>query len=680
MRRLFQNFGESDYDRPNRKWLCGLGEEGCACPLGPTASGKCPERAECQPKQQDDRWHCNRSTLRGGSCEESDGGPTPDGVCCRVNRCQPLRSVRSIRSRIGIGAALFLLGLLLFLWGSPVQNEVLAPGALTSHHAQLLTGPAWSNRCASCHPDGNNTATVTPVSLEQAADASAEQLPTTQSALCLDCHDKTMERSHALMAHGLPPEQLMRTGSNNRAGMGDGSLLDTLSTALLGDACRELACATCHQEHHGADHNLLAISDGRCQACHAEQFDHFAGNHPDFDNWPFRRRTRIAFNHVSHEGKHFVSKGKSFDCARCHQDDATRDHKVMASYEQSCAECHDDDIKRSTAEGWPLIALPMIDTEALADAGHTIDWPAAASGDFDGMLPIPTKLVLAADPNALQAMRELGVDFDFFDVDPDDPNDLAAAAQLTKSLKELLLRLRQEGQQAIAKGQPERANPERANPERANLVAGFPTAVAEEAYGRWIAQQTNPGDTKTRFDKVSQHPSGGWFVDDATLSIRYAPQGHADPVLKAWIDLAASLEDQPELQKAALAELAGPTSAGQCVLCHSIEHTGSNLSGTEPSGSLIVNWHALDPSDQPRGFTKFSHRPHTTQSQLADCTHCHSFDRTLSQVDAYLSHSPQDFTSHFLPVTKSTCTECHQPHAATSNCTQCHNYHVDHAQ
>ncbi|MEM6330297.1 MAG: hypothetical protein AAF790_08615, partial [Planctomycetota bacterium] len=151
---------------------------------------------------------------------------------------------------------------------------------------------------------------------------------------------------------------------------------------------------------------------------------------------------------------------------------------------------------------------------------------------------------------------------------------------------------------------------------------------------------------------------------------RYVPAGHADPLLRAWIDLAASLgPDKHGLRDAVLAELAGPGAAGGCITCHSIERDAAD--------TLRVNWRGLDASQRPRSFTKFSHRPHLTQPVLQDCSYCHRLDPGAPRQPApYASLQTDDFVSQFLPVTKDACAVCHQPRAAGDSCTQCHNYHV----
>ena len=66
---------------------------------------------------------------------------------------------------------------------------------------------------------------------------------------------------------------------------------------------RDLYCATCHQEHKGVNFNLNKISNEQCRSCHVLKFDSFDGHHPNFENYPFERRTRIIYDHASHFGR-----------------------------------------------------------------------------------------------------------------------------------------------------------------------------------------------------------------------------------------------------------------------------------------------------------------------------------------------------------------------------------------
>ncbi|TWT31031.1 Doubled CXXCH motif (Paired_CXXCH_1) [Posidoniimonas corsicana] len=653
MRRLFEDFAGGEYDRPNQRWVCGLADEGCACPFGPTPKGACPELAECQPVKQGDRWRCNRPATRGGPCDlddqhgAGDAGPTPDGKCCRVNKCAPRASLRVHRGRIAWGAALLAAGLLAMLIASPLRTEVLAPGPLTQPHAQLLARGDWAGRCAACHVDQDRPMLLMAVGALTGAHAEGPS----QSDLCMKCHEQQIPTGSALLAHSLPEKTLALVSGQAAGGL-------------------TVECSACHREHHGAMFDLTAISSGRCQSCHQQQYDSFAGSHPDFGAWPYERRTRIAFDHVSHQSKHHVESKQAFDCRACHLESPDGHTLVLADYQAACASCHDSGIAASSGAGLPMVSLLSLDLDAMADHGVPVDnWPEQATGDFDGDLPAALKLLLADNPALGSLLQKYGPGFSFFDIDPDSAEDVRHAAAVVDAIKQLLTRVDAEGQQALIdrietiSGRPLTAD------QRVTLLAGLPVDLVDRARRDWFSQAAESSGA-TPSEEAAKLPAGGWFVSDLALSLNYRPQGHADPLLTGWIELAVSLGDDHRLvREAARAELARPESPGQCLTCHSVERN--------PAGGVVVNWAPYDASQQPRGFTRFNHGPHVTVSELSDCTACHQLDESANSSAAYASSNPQDFVSHFRPMSKATCAACHQPHAAGDNCAQCHNYHVD---
>ncbi|TWT96893.1 hypothetical protein Pla108_26680 [Botrimarina colliarenosi] len=646
----------SGYDRPHDRWLCGLESQGDPCSVGPTCAGRCPRLAECAPIRAGDRWVCNRSPGRGGECES---GPTPDGACCLVKTCRPKPSLRRVRRRWLRGAAVFAAGALLMLLGAGMRNELAAPGELSSHHAQVIARADWSNRCAACHPGANEG----PTAWVAAAWSSAAHDGATQSGLCVKCHqDLAANGREPLLAHGLPTEALPQAAKPSalfsEAGLVSGMALG--APAHGRSMADPLACAACHQEHHGAGHDLTAITDTRCQACHSERYTRFADDHPDFGSWPIARRTRIAFNHASHSGQHYLKASRSFDCRSCHLEDSTGDLTMRPDYHQSCAECHDADIGKSFGDGLAFLALPTIDPAAV-DAG---EWPEQGKGDFDGELPAFTKLLLAADPAAHQAMQTLGADFSFFDVESEDAEQLAAAKTVIDSLKRLLSDLQEEGHGAIAYrlrtllGHKVKAE--------ADYVGRLPIELVDRIQGTWLGAAAPPEE----FDAVEdRRTGGGWSVDDQQLTLRYRPTGHDDELVRAWLDAIVALPDQyTALREACLAEFRRPGAPGACFDCHSIDQT--------PAG-FAVNWRGRERLDEPRGFTRFSHRPHLVQPELADCTHCHRIDATADPSRAYAGFDPARPASEFAALSTAACASCHKPHAAGDSCTQCHNYHVE---
>lgn len=664
MRERLQEFKGDTYERPHQPWLCGLSEEGAPCPVGPGKRGQCPGASACHPRREGDRWVCNRSAARGGECET---GPSPAGVCCQVYACTPLRSRRSRRGRFVWGCFLATLGSVCLMMSSNWRNQILSPGALSAQHASLLKQGESTKQCASCHAAANQPLRQW---LQPLNDAEPAQL--SQTELCLECHKQEINPAAALWAHNIDPQQLLAKSDR--------------SVTRRFDPTQELACSTCHQEHHGATHDLTWMSDSACQACHEQQHQSFATDHPEFKNWPTRRRTRIAFDHGSHQMKHFPKEKQNFACATCHLPDRDGAFQQTLGYEATCAKCHESKIEASWDTGVALFALPMIDDETLRERGLDVgQWPEQAVGDFDGALPPMTKLLLVADKRAAAALTRLGADFDFFDVDPEDPKQLQAAAEIVVATKRLLHEVSVQGQNALRARIEKVLARQLTGQEFSALTARLSAENLAVITGRWlsrlpaemtggelpIVQQRDPSPLEIDRDTARERvAAGGWFSDETTLSIRYRPTGHADPWVTAWIDVLAEAATGPHARvtQPLFKQMMDPAAAGQCGSCHSLDR--------EEEGRCEVQWLAKRPVDEPPSLTTFSHGPHLSQAQLADCQACHQIDPQAQVMASYAQSSPLEFQSGFQPLTKQSCAECHTSHGAGDSCRQCHKYHV----
>ncbi|HEX2477409.1 MAG TPA: hypothetical protein VHK01_21815, partial [Lacipirellulaceae bacterium] len=570
MREPRPDYSRNCYERPSQAWVCGLANEGGTCSAGPTAGGLCPALAECAPVREGDRWQCNRSALRGGVCED---GPTPEGGCGRVRHCRPLRSLRAVRGRFVVATALLIGGGMLVLLSANWRNKVIAPGPLASPHAQLFNRGQETAKCAACHGAADASAVEWTASLARTHHEGA-----TQSQLCLDCHEKAIAPAVALTAHNLPPERLLQlTGARSPAARG--VVASVVRSALSPGS--ELECAACHREHHGREFDLTAMDNTACQACHQQRYESFATDHPDFGDWPHERRTRIAFSHSSHRAKHFAEKNAAFNCRSCHVEDAGGEVQLTLSFEAACASCHDEKLATSVARGILMFALPTLDVDTLRDAGHDIGvWPEKATGDFDGRLPPVMKLFLASDSAAAQAMAALGEDVDFFDIDPDNPKQLAACAMLAGAIRKLMLDLGNSGTDIVRERLSAALGGNVTQAETAALLAGLSADTLHGA-AEWLEESDSDSAEITRRNgevvpaaltsNTNFAPGGIWFCDDATLSIRYRPAGHADPVLSSWLQLVtrSALRKQP-IYDVALKELTDPAAPGLCVSCHSV--------------------------------------------------------------------------------------------------------------
>jgi hypothetical protein len=457
----------------------------------------------------------------------------------------------------------------------------------------------------------------------------------------------------------------------------------------------EPACAACHLEHHGADRDLTTIDNASCQACHRERYQSFADDHPDFGVWPYQRRTRIIFDHVAHQAKHFPDKKQTFDCQTCHLEDATHTVQLLADYDLACAVCHDEKMQTSVGKGVAMIALPTLDLTAFRKAGVDIGaWPAAATGDFEGRMPPQMKLLLAGDPEAAQAMTKLGPNFEFADVEAENAEQLRSAAAVAQGITKLISDVSQRGPSAVRERLQVALGRDISEQELQPLLAGLSADTIRAATKSWLPNanigasdwtngqnsgfrvQGSDGKTpipepRTPNPEPSFALAGAWNRNDATLTIGYRPAAHADSVLASWLNLIVStpqLDDRP-LLAAVAKELTKPTAPGQCASCHSVEQSSA--------GGLTINWQPFDRAIEGRTFTKFSHGPHLRLPQLADCTACHALDPQANTTASYADQDPHRFASEFQPLSKQKCAECHTATSAGDSCQTCHRYHVD---
>ncbi|MGB7329450.1 MAG: cytochrome c3 family protein [Rubripirellula sp.] len=196
---------------------------------------------------------------------------------------------------------------------------------------------------------------------------------------------------------------------------------------------------------------------------------------------------------------------------------------------------------------------------------------------------------------------------------------------------------------------------------------------------------SSPAPQKTptisaRFDADSMLPAGGWYRDDLTFSVRYRGNGHADPVIRATIEMAAQLMPGDPARDRMLASKA----VTACIECHpgALSTASRNLPPT-PSGWVSDPLIRNPTLHRSGGFTKFTHGPHLNIAGLSDCQHCHQINRdgivptprvdvtTISASD--LAPVPHEF----MPMGIETCAGCHHRDAAGDACIKCHRYHID---
>ncbi|MEZ6121278.1 MAG: hypothetical protein R3C28_32580 [Pirellulaceae bacterium] len=642
---------QSQYDRPNQPWVCGHAAEGNPCPLGPNGRGVCRVPDDCSPVLVNERWTCNRSAILGGTCDQ---GPTPEGkCCCRREPCQPKRTLRSQRRRFIFGCFALTLGVLCIITSTQMRTTALAPGPLSANHAQLLNGAKSEEKCAACHQAG----TVHFVDWMVDTVTNGGHLNESQHQRCLKCHDKSIPTEFALRPHSVAPSEL---DILTRLAASDSKKnpFQKVSTNQSHNIS-ELACAQCHKEHHGAHHNLAALTDKQCQTCHLKSFDSFADDHPQFRNWPYRHGNRLRFDHMTHAGKHFSKEDKEFRCNDCHTVSESGAMLLVDGYSQ-CHSCHGSKIESSLASGVVFFGYPTIESSLVSQASAPKQWPKDAQFDFDGEVSDFMKLLLASDPAAHFMLRKFGPGYSLTDVDPDDPQDVETAKRLVSAMQAFSNELALQGSQAIQ-----------------NRLRQLSATVNEQTIQAFSGSLDGQ-----RWDQIRQRWFGGqpaenhrasptsrWSANDTAFQLLYSAEGHGDPVLQAWYEILMRTTESADADVRSLSQYlfeqwSSPTAPGQCASCHDVRHKE-------------IVWHNAksNRTEFSKSFTRFNHQQHLIQPQLRDCRYCHQLDRSARPTSAEVSSDRH--SSGFVFISKTQCSDCHTKQAASSSCTTCHRYHVD---
>ncbi len=432
------NINESQYERPNQKWICGKIRFGMTCPNGPTKSGKCCASSECIPIKKGDRWYCKRDSGHGGICAR---GPTPEGKCCNtIPRCNPTRSLRSKRNLFLFWSFLVVAGVILILIGGKERETYISPGNLSSNHNTHL------NDCAKCHTN----ATINPADWFSTAFSSKDHLE--DSRLCVKCHNMG---ENTFSPHSINVKRLaIATEKFERHNLAKNlspidSVINTL-TKHQSHNNEQLACNNCHKEHQGLNHNIAEMSNQRCQTCHVSRFNNFANQHPDFDQYPYMRRTRIIFDHSSHILDHFTKDSvlnAPNNCSACHSPDPMGNKMLVKGFKDMCSRCHDGQIRGQgqIAKGIDFITIPGIDLDTLNEKNVNIgEWPE----DADGELTDFTRLILSADVETRVNLETIS-SLDLYDLTTATPTELNSVKHVLISLKSLLNNIVHLGQEAI---------------------------------------------------------------------------------------------------------------------------------------------------------------------------------------------------------------------------------------
>ena len=218
-----------------------------------------------------------------------------------------------------------------------------------------------------------------------------------------------------------------------------------------------------------------------------------------------------------------------------------------------------------------------------------------------------------------------------------------------------------------------------------DLLGGDDDLLADAGLGEPDSVVTDPAQQEAaevlqqlKALRLDIQESGGWSLDEANFAVRYRPIGHADPFLRAWLDITSSgaASPNPATTQAVFDSLRREKAPGGCVRCHSVDAIDDGQ-----STGFQVNWIGARPVLGERSFTTFVHRPHFNFDQFRDCTACHSMRTIDNQVlqewkQTYSGSDIHSYTASFNSISSSQCTTCHTSSGAGDGCLTCHNYHV----
>ncbi len=414
------------------------------------------------------------------------------------------------RDRLAIQMALVTIACLGLVFVVSRDTGFLMPGPLASPHATI-------GECRSCHTN-SGTGKVSWLRGFFAGDRLAD------SKACLTCHQMP---DTAFNAHGAAIEVLTRStqrlsklGAETRASRSAHAQAVAFPTDAV--TAHGLRCATCHQEHQGAAFDLKKISDARCGSCHVVKFDGFENRHPEFEGYPFERRTRIIYDHAGHFGKHFPEIAKKdpakripTTCSSCH--DGGKDKRIMgvAPFEQTCASCHLDQIRGkerlSGPKGIAFLAVPGLDLQTLkrrkADVG---EWPEASEAALT-----PFMKVIIGRQQQGRSLIEIVDELDLQDLRKATDDQIIAVTNLAWEIKKLFHALLKARASDALTGLDNRTGPaidtsdreKPAAPVITELTASIPLDVLSIAQQQWLPNLA--AEIASRPD-VSGQRKGGW--------------------------------------------------------------------------------------------------------------------------------------------------------------------------
>lgn len=639
MRYQNQQFNQSNYERPQKKYRCGRQRFWQkACWQGPDQQGKCAGTTECHPvrRASGNRYHyeCARPERAGGPCSS----PNPDGSCSQQRiACRPQLSLGHWRKRFSYLSLIAIVAIIVTFSFAPtpffqssLSGSMVNPGPLSSYHATFASTSSQP-ACQNCHQQHNLPLWDWLLSAFQHQDS---------SAACSDCH---LFEGPALSAHQKP------LGDKNK----HNSRIDV----------EHVECVGCHTEHKGSQANIVSVNNETCSVCHLDHFSDFAQTHPPFgSDYPYRQKQAIYFDHLKHMQEYFVDEQYLTP---------KRDVQFATIAAQSCTSCHEvAPFQQSTQESIPNSKSQQHSASGI-ESNRVKPKPYAqiCQGCHDYQIK-ENQLNLFITDLELGELSPITLSLmdDEIAEDPDQAAETFQKGMLEGNMKSLF-KLSDQDSRKLWLG---------LNPIEAQLAVK--TWQSGESYAPEIDDRDSPS---------------GWFMGENNNSdeaLFYQASGHADPLLKAWIEQimqrAAQNPDHEALIEArsALLEGQGPGACGKCHaagLLNSFVNQQANASSPPPTAAsettAPVQWGYKN--KLLKQYTHYNHRPHVQlMGEGEACQGCHQFDKKADVASyfkkAYKQKEPsENYQAAFLPISKQSCNQCHAENKISAECTTCHRYH-----
>ena len=509
----------------------------------------------------------------------------------RFNSRQSAKMPRSKRDIVSWWLAVFTAGVLMLAVGYAADTKLFMPGPLTSSHSTL-------EQCSDCHSN---------VSKGQfgwlhAVFATAD--PRKDSSSCLTCHKMGEDVAHN--PHGLEMSKLDAYVREIKA-QPDATTLPVKArvrkAVLPVDSTFQdgVFCATCHKEHQGGDVKLKDMADAQCHTCHQVQFESFNTDHPDFDKYPFRRRTRVNFDHSGHFKKHFPEwKAKKENagttpesCSGCHTVSAQEGHMNVKPFAESCAACHLGQIvgaERATGpKGVAMLMLPGVDVATFREKKIDIGkWPDESEAELSSLM----KLLIGRTAKGRKILADTD-ELDLLDLTQATPEQITQVGNLVWEVKYLFHALTNSGTADILKQLDSDGQAPLDQQLLTNLTASMPRDVLIGALRDWLPglaeEITRRGDEK----RADVPPATTTSDASDTVTVDGA---NADQAENATVDQTQGAA--PETTQADRKKPAGPVLLAQQTERWRVDPFGRLLKGNQPPEEDLDD-EAADEPDEP---------------------------------------------------------------------------------